>query len=95
MLVTNSLSPVLDEAWAQPGMHINSVQRGELDRHTIDRADLIVIRSPDRDSHWIIGEREPEEVKFDLSGVRIFLPQRRKGAKFGIVVVSTTRRSLS
>ncbi|MSP41329.1 MAG: ornithine cyclodeaminase family protein [Deltaproteobacteria bacterium] len=66
-LVTNSLSPVLDEAWAQPGMHINSVQRGELDRHTIDRADLIVIRSADRDSHWFIGAREPEEVKFDLS----------------------------
>lgn len=66
-LVTNSLSPVLDETWAQPGMHINSVQRGELDRHTIDRADIIVIRSPDRDSHWFIGAREPEEVKFDLS----------------------------
>jgi len=66
-LVTNSLSPVLDEAWAQPGMHINSVQRGELDRHTIDRAELIVIRSHDRDSHWFYGEREPEEVKFDLS----------------------------
>ena len=66
-LVTNSLSPVLDETWAQPGMHINSVQRGELDRHTIDRADLIVIRSADRDSHWFYGAREPEEVKFDLS----------------------------
>jgi ornithine cyclodeaminase/alanine dehydrogenase-like protein (mu-crystallin family) len=66
-LVTNSLSPVLDEAWAKPGMHINSVQRGELDRHTIDRSDLIVIRSADRDSHWFIGGREPEEVKFDLS----------------------------
>jgi alanine dehydrogenase len=66
-LVTNSLSPVLDEAWAKPGMHINSVQRGELDRYTIDRSDLIVIRSADRDSHWYIGEREPEEVKFDLS----------------------------
>lgn len=66
-LVTNSLSPVLDEAWAQPGMHINSVQRGELNRHTIDRAELIVIRSHDRDSHWYHGKREPEEVKFDLS----------------------------
>jgi ornithine cyclodeaminase/alanine dehydrogenase-like protein (mu-crystallin family) len=48
-------------------MHINSVQRGELDRHTIDRSDVIVIRSADRDTHWYIGEREPEEVKFDLS----------------------------
>jgi alanine dehydrogenase len=66
-LVTNSLSPVLDEAWAQPGMHINSVQRGELDRFTIERSDIIVIRSADRDSHWYIGARAPEEVKFDLS----------------------------
>jgi ornithine cyclodeaminase/alanine dehydrogenase-like protein (mu-crystallin family) len=83
-LVTNSLSPVLDEAWAQPGMHINSVQRGELDQYTIDRSDLIVIRSADRDSHWYIGAREPEEVKFDLSDE----PQlRRKMQTLGGIMV--------
>jgi ornithine cyclodeaminase/alanine dehydrogenase-like protein (mu-crystallin family) len=66
-LVTNSLSPVLEGDWLRPGMHVNSVQRGELDRRTIERSDFIVIRSRDRDSHWYIGPRAPEEVKFDQS----------------------------
>jgi alanine dehydrogenase len=66
-LVTNSLSPVLEGEWLRPGMHINSVQRGELDDHTIALSDFIVIRSRDRDTHWYIGPRAPEEVKFDRS----------------------------
>lgn len=66
-LVTNSLSPVLDGEWLEPGMHVNSVQRGELDSRTIERSDFIVVRSRDRDSHWYIGPRAPEEVKFDRS----------------------------
>lgn len=66
-LVTNSLSPVLEGEWLRPGMHINSVQRGELDNTTIERSDLIVVRSRDHDSHWYIGAQAPAEVQFDLS----------------------------
>jgi alanine dehydrogenase len=66
-LVTNSLSPVLDGNWLRRGMHINSVQRGELDDRTIERSDVIVIRSRDRDTHWYMGSRAPEEVTFDRS----------------------------
>jgi ornithine cyclodeaminase/alanine dehydrogenase-like protein (mu-crystallin family) len=66
-LVTNSLSPVLEGEWLRPGMHINSVQRGELDNTTIERSDVVVVRSRDRDSHWYIGVQAPAEVEFDLS----------------------------
>jgi len=45
-------------------MHINSVQRGEVDDRTIERTDFIVIRSQDRDTHWYMGPHAPEEVKF-------------------------------
>jgi len=76
-LVTNSLSPVLDGDWLQPGMHVNSVQRGELDDRTIERSDFIVIRSRDRDSHWYIGPRAPEEVKFDQSEDPALTPKMR------------------
>jgi alanine dehydrogenase len=76
-LVTNSLSPVLDGDWLRPGMHVNSVQRGELDDRTIERSDFIVIRSRDRDSHWYIGPRAPEEVKFDQSEDPALTPKMR------------------
>lgn len=87
-LVTNSLSPVLDGEWAKAGMHINSVQRGELNQHTIDCSDIIVIRSADRDSHWYIGERKPEEVKFDLSDEPTL---RRKMQTLGGIIAGTEK----
>ncbi|MDE3075440.1 MAG: ornithine cyclodeaminase family protein, partial [Chloroflexota bacterium] len=37
---TNSFAPVFDGNWLQPGVHVNSVQRGELDDVTIARADV-------------------------------------------------------
>jgi len=76
-LITNSLSPVLEGDWLRPGMHVNSVQRGELDRRTIDRSDFIVIRSRDRDTHWYMGPRVPEEVKFDQSEDPALTPKMR------------------
>ncbi len=76
-LVTNSLSPVLDGDWLRPGMHVNSVQRGELDTRTIERSDFIVIRSRDRDTHWYMGPRVPEEVKFDQSEDPALQPKMR------------------
>lgn len=76
-LVTNSLSPVLDGEWLRPGIHINSVQRGELDNRTIERSDFIVIRSRDRDTHWYIGPQAPGEVKFDRSEDPALQPKMR------------------
>ncbi|MSP97539.1 MAG: ornithine cyclodeaminase family protein [Betaproteobacteria bacterium] len=65
---TNSLEPVLNGDWLSPGTHVNSVTRYELDNETIRRADVIIVRSHDRDSHWVIGDELPEEVKRDQSG---------------------------
>jgi alanine dehydrogenase len=65
---TNSLEPVLSGDWLRPGVHVNSVTRFELDDRTIQRADVIVVRSHDRDSHWVIGDELPEEVAHDQSG---------------------------
>ena len=76
-LVTNSLSPVLEGDWLRPGMHINSVQRGELDNRTIERSDFIVIRSRDKDTHWYMGSRAPEEVQFDRSEDPALQPKMR------------------
>jgi ornithine cyclodeaminase/alanine dehydrogenase-like protein (mu-crystallin family) len=44
-LATNSLEPVLDGDWLEPGQHVGSVQGHELDARTIERADLLVVRS--------------------------------------------------
>ncbi len=85
-LVTNSLSPVLEGEWLKPGVHINSVQRGELDNTTIERGDLVVIRSRDRDSHWYIGPRAPAEVEFDLSEDPAL---RRKMRTLGGIIAGT------
>jgi alanine dehydrogenase len=58
-------------------MHVNSAQRGELDARTIERSDFIVIRSRNRDSHWYMGPRAPEEVKFDQSEDPALTPKVR------------------
>ncbi len=42
---TNSLDPVFDGDWLESGQHVNSLQAGELDRTTHDRADLIAVRA--------------------------------------------------
>lgn len=42
---TNALTPVFDGQWLQPGQHVNSLQAGELDAVTHERADIVAIRS--------------------------------------------------
>lgn len=42
---TNSHDPVVDGAWLVPGQHLNSVQSHELDDRTLERADVVVVRS--------------------------------------------------
>jgi len=56
---TNALEPVFDGDWLERGQHINSLQAGELDRITHDRADLIVVRARGV-SRTYIQENSPE-----------------------------------
>jgi alanine dehydrogenase len=44
-LATNAHEPVLDASWLEAGQHIGSVQGHELDEATLERADLVVVRS--------------------------------------------------
>jgi alanine dehydrogenase len=44
-LATNAHEPVLDGSWLAAGQHVNSVQGHELDDLTLERADLVVVRS--------------------------------------------------
>jgi alanine dehydrogenase len=66
-LATNAHEPVIDGDWLEPGQHVGSVQVRELDRRTLERADLVVQRSrlePTfhfRDGHRPVeAERAPE-----------------------------------
>ena len=58
-LATNAYDPVIDGAWLEPGQHVGSVQGHELDDATIDRADLIVVRSRARATHHYALGRAP------------------------------------
>ena len=49
---TNALDPVFDGNWLQPGQHINSVQRGELDDTTHERAEVIATRAREQSMHF-------------------------------------------
>ncbi|TAN29130.1 MAG: ornithine cyclodeaminase family protein [Actinomycetota bacterium] len=49
---TNSLDPVFDGAWLAPGQHVNSLQRGELDNVTHERANVIVTRAREQSLHF-------------------------------------------
>jgi alanine dehydrogenase len=70
---TNSLEPVFTGEWLMPGMHVNSVQGGELDARTLERADLIVIRAREPGTYWFPRGHEPRgsnrESRF--AGVRM------------------------
>lgn len=59
---TNSLVPVLDGDWLAPGTHVNSVQGHELDRRTIERAAVIVVRAREEPTFWVMGNALPQEV---------------------------------
>lgn len=50
---TNSLVPVFDGSWLEPGQHVNSLQAGELDRATHERADVISVRSREVSRHYV------------------------------------------
>ncbi len=59
---TNALEPVLAGDWLQPGQHVNSVQGHELDWRTLERSDLIVVRSRETPSFYAVGTEQPREM---------------------------------
>jgi alanine dehydrogenase len=60
---TNSLDPMFDGDWLKPGMHINSLQNGELDDLTLQRSDVIAVRAKELSSHWSVPGFQPGEAK--------------------------------
>jgi alanine dehydrogenase len=60
---TNSLSPVFDGDWLKSGMHVNSLQNGELDELTLKRSDVIAVRAKELSTHWSIPGFQPGEAK--------------------------------
>lgn len=57
---TNSFEPVFNGDWLIPGMHVNSVQGGEVDACTLERADLVVIRAREPGTYWFPRGHEPK-----------------------------------
>lgn len=60
---TNSLQPVFDGQWLQPGMHVNSLQNGELDALTLARSDVIGVRAKELSTHWTVPGHAPAETR--------------------------------
>src|SRR5262249_44766803 len=53
LCATNSLQPVLPKEWLQPGMHVSSLSRLELDASTISAADVVFIHVREADGKVI------------------------------------------
>jgi ornithine cyclodeaminase/alanine dehydrogenase-like protein (mu-crystallin family) len=69
VLATNSREPVLDGAWLERGQHVNSVQRRELDARTLERADVVVVRSREQPTfHFSPGHAPGEAATRTLNG---------------------------
>jgi alanine dehydrogenase len=83
VLATNSYEPVLDGSWLQPGQHINSVQRHELDKATLERADLVVVRSRDEPTFHHASGRAPRAA---------FQPPLDGAVELGAVVTGAAGR---
>jgi alanine dehydrogenase len=84
VLATNSQAPVLDGAWLEPGQHVNSLQRHELDARTVERAGLVVVRSREQPTfHYAPGHAPRAAAMRRLDGA----------AELGEVVVGAAGRS--
>jgi alanine dehydrogenase len=72
VLATNAQEPVLDGDWLEPGTHVNSVQRHEVDARTFDRADLIVVRSSDDPTfHYTDGSAPRDADQHRVEGPNV------------------------
>jgi len=73
MCATNSLEPVLAKEWLEPGMHVSSLSRLELDAALVAAADVAVIHSREMGGRIVRTAgadlaRETEERKAALAG---------------------------
>ena len=60
---SNSLDPVFDGDWLTRGQHVNSVQRGELDNTTHERASVIATRAKEQSLHFSGGAISDEVMQ--------------------------------
>ena len=56
---TSSLDPVFSGDWLEPGQHVNSLQSGELDRKTYERAAIVATRAMERSTFYMSGSQMP------------------------------------
>lgn len=61
-LATNAHEPVIDGTWLEPGQHVGSLQGHELDWTTLQRVDLIGIRSREEPTFHYAPGRGPVEA---------------------------------
>ncbi len=86
---TNSNDPVIDGSRLVPGQHVGSVQSHELDMATIERADLIVVRSSDPATF----HHPPGNAPVEAAEVKHLAPAlRAKTVELGEVVLGRAGR---
>jgi len=69
MCATNTLEPVFFEKWLEPGMHVSSIKRPEVESAVIRRADIVVLHSNDgKPIHVIARDVHVTEAKEDDKG---------------------------
>ena len=86
-LATNAQQPVLDGDWLEPGQHVGSIQGQELDARTIERADLVVVRSREQATHHYAPGHAPRAAASAKT-----LPAGKRTAELGEVVVGEEGR---
>jgi alanine dehydrogenase len=66
MCATNTLQPVFFEKWLEPGMHVSSIKRPEVESAVMRRADIVVLHSNDgKPIHVIAKGIDVSEAKED------------------------------
>ena len=66
MCATNTLEPVFFERWVEPGMHLSSIKRPEIEPAAIKRADVFFLHSNDgKPIHVLAKDIEVEEASGD------------------------------
>lgn len=64
---TNSQEAVFDGTWLEPGQHVNSLQAGELDAVTHERADTIVVRAFETSLHYLQAAAGEKPIHTDVT----------------------------
>lgn len=60
---TSSLDPVFSGDWLEPGQHVNSLQSGELDKRTYERASVVATRALERSTFYMSGKQIPRQFQ--------------------------------